>query len=47
MTISKISPLAPKNFPKMPLLAGLEMATAASEIKYKNRDDLLLMVFLS
>ena len=45
MTISKISPLAPKNFPKMPLLAGLEIATAASEIKYKNRDDLLLMVF--
>ena len=45
MTISKISPLAPKNSPKMPLLAGLEMATAASEIKYKNRDDLLLMVF--
>ena len=45
MTISKISPLAPKILVKMPRLIGVELATAASGIKYKNRDDLLLMVF--
>ncbi len=37
------SPLAPKSFPKMPALPGVEMATAAAGIKYQGRDDLLVM----
>ena len=45
MTISKISPFAPHNLVNMPHLIGVEMATAASGMKYQNRDDLLLMVF--
>ena len=45
MTTSKISPFAPKSFAKMPRLMGVEIATVASGMKYKNRDDLLLIVF--
>ena len=45
MTITKISPLAPDTFPKIPNIAGVCMATSATGIKYKDRDDLLLMVF--
>jgi glutamate N-acetyltransferase / amino-acid N-acetyltransferase len=40
-----ISPLAPKSYPAMPSLRGVRMATAAAGIKYKNRTDVLLMVF--
>ncbi|WP_284756992.1 bifunctional glutamate N-acetyltransferase/amino-acid acetyltransferase ArgJ [Agrobacterium sp. fls2-241-TYG-188a] len=40
-----VSPLAPKSFPDMPALRGVRMATAAAGIKYKNRTDVLLMVF--
>jgi glutamate N-acetyltransferase/amino-acid N-acetyltransferase len=40
-----VSPLAPKSYPDMPVLDGLRMATAAAGIKYKNRTDVLLMVF--
>ncbi len=40
-----VSPLAPKTFPDMPALRGVRMATAAAGIKYKNRTDVLLMVF--
>ena len=42
---SPISPLAPKNFPRMPALAGVRLAVAASGMRYKGRDDLLLMAF--
>ena len=35
------SPLAPKSFPKLPALAGVELATAEAGIKYEGRDDLL------
>ena len=45
MTIPKISPLAPDTFPKIPSIAGVWMATSATGMKYKDRDDLLLMVF--
>lgn len=38
---SNRSPLAPKSFPKMPPLAGVELATAAGAVKYQGRDDLL------
>ena len=40
-----ISPLAPKKYPEMPAIEGLRIATAEAGIKYKNRTDLLAMVF--
>jgi glutamate N-acetyltransferase / amino-acid N-acetyltransferase len=40
-----VSPLAPKSFAEMPAVRGVSMATAAAGIKYKNRTDVLLMVF--
>jgi len=40
-----ISPLAPKKYPKMPAIEGVRMATAEAGIKYKNRTDVLAMVF--
>ncbi len=40
-----ISPLAPKKYPKMPEIEGVRMATAEAGIKYKNRTDVLAMVF--
>jgi glutamate N-acetyltransferase/amino-acid N-acetyltransferase len=41
----KISPLAPKVSPQLPALNGVRMATAQAGIKYKDRTDLLVMVF--
>jgi glutamate N-acetyltransferase / amino-acid N-acetyltransferase len=40
-----VSPLAPKSFVTMPAIEGLRMATAEAGIKYKNRTDVLMMVF--
>ena len=40
-----VSPLAPKSFISMPALRGVRMTTASAGIKYKNRTDVLLMVF--
>lgn len=40
-----VSPLAPKKYPKMPLVEGVRIATAEAGIKYKGRIDLLAMVF--
>ena len=45
MTLPKISPLAPDTFPEIPPISGVLMATSATGMKYKDRDDLLLMVF--
>ncbi|MBE7185933.1 MAG: bifunctional glutamate N-acetyltransferase/amino-acid acetyltransferase ArgJ [Methylobacterium mesophilicum] len=42
---ASVSPLAPKSAPRMPALAGVRIATAQAGIKYRNRTDLLLMVF--
>ncbi len=42
---STISPLAPKTVPDMPEIAGIRLATAAAGIRYKNRTDVLLVVF--
>ena len=42
---ASVSPLAPKSVPAMPALDGVRIATAQAGIKYKNRTDLLLMVF--
>ncbi len=38
------SPLAPKRFADLPSIDGVRLATAATGIKYKGRDDLLLCV---
>ncbi|TGV75831.1 bifunctional ornithine acetyltransferase/N-acetylglutamate synthase, partial [Mesorhizobium sp. M00.F.Ca.ET.158.01.1.1] len=40
-----ISPLEPKQYPKIPEIEGVRIATAEAGIKYKNRTDLLAMVF--
>ncbi|WP_283196051.1 bifunctional glutamate N-acetyltransferase/amino-acid acetyltransferase ArgJ [Rhizobium sp. AN80A] len=40
-----VSPLAPKTFVSMPALRGVRMATASAGIKYRNRTDVLMMVF--
>jgi glutamate N-acetyltransferase / amino-acid N-acetyltransferase len=37
-----VSPLAPSNFPDMPEIAGVRMATAAAGIRYKGRTDVLV-----
>jgi glutamate N-acetyltransferase / amino-acid N-acetyltransferase len=37
-----ISPLAPKNFPKLPPLAGVRLATGAAGVRYKDRTDVLM-----
>jgi len=40
-----VSPLAPKSYATVPALRGVRMATASAGIKYKNRTDVLMMVF--
>lgn len=42
MMSSAVSPLAPKNVPDMPTIAGVRLATAEAGIRYKNRTDVLL-----
>ncbi len=42
---STVSPLAPKKQPKMPPIDGVRIATAEAGIKYKNRTDLVMMLF--
>tara|TARA_B100001123_G_scaffold170450_1_gene196067 strand:+ start:940 stop:2172 length:1233 start_codon:yes stop_codon:yes gene_type:complete len=39
----KKSPLAPKNFPRIPGVKGVSMSTSLSRLKYKGRPDLLLV----
>ncbi len=41
----KTSPLAPKSFPILKPVAGVRLGTAACEIRYKNRSDLLVAEF--
>jgi glutamate N-acetyltransferase/amino-acid N-acetyltransferase len=40
-----ISPLAPKNVPDMPAIAGVRLATAAAGIRYQGRTDVMLALF--
>lgn len=42
---TKVSPLAPKTHVDLPPLDGVRIATAEAGIKYKNRTDLMVMVF--
>ncbi|ERP87870.1 N-acetylglutamate synthase [Labrenzia sp. C1B10] len=37
-----VSPLAPKSYPEMPEIEGVQFATASAGIKYKGRTDVLL-----
>lgn len=39
-----VSPLAPAEFPELPAIAGVRLATAAGGIKYEGRTDVLLCV---
>ncbi len=38
-----VSPLAPERFPDLPTVAGVALATAETGLKYRDRDDLLLI----
>jgi glutamate N-acetyltransferase/amino-acid N-acetyltransferase len=40
-----ISPLAPKTYAELPAIEGVRIETAAAGIKYKDRTDVMLMVF--
>src|ERR1700682_4372655 len=40
-----ISPLAPAQFPDMPPIDGVKLATAAAGIRYAGRTDVLLALF--
>jgi len=40
---SAVSPLAPKSFPEMSSMGGVQLATINSGTKYKDRDDLLVV----
>jgi glutamate N-acetyltransferase / amino-acid N-acetyltransferase len=42
---SPLSPLAPHDFPDMPAIDGVRLATAAAGIRYQNRTDVLLVIF--
>ncbi|WP_208434953.1 bifunctional glutamate N-acetyltransferase/amino-acid acetyltransferase ArgJ [Bartonella phoceensis] len=41
----KISPLSPQNIQELPPLSGVRIATAEAGIKYKDRTDLLFIIF--
>jgi glutamate N-acetyltransferase / amino-acid N-acetyltransferase len=42
---STVSPLAPKKYARLSAIDGVRMETAQAGIKYKNRTDVLMMVF--
>ena len=39
----QVSPLAPAAFPSLPVIAGVEFASAAAGVKYKDRTDVMLV----
>ena len=41
----KISPFAPKTYAALPQIAGCRLATGMAGVKYKNRTDVMVMVF--
>jgi glutamate N-acetyltransferase/amino-acid N-acetyltransferase len=43
--MTKVSPLAPERFPELPPVAGVTIATAEAGIRYRNRTDVMLMLF--
>ena len=42
--VTKISPLAPKAFPDLPVIKGVRFATAAAGVRYQGRTDVMLAV---
>ncbi|MGC1494993.1 MAG: bifunctional glutamate N-acetyltransferase/amino-acid acetyltransferase ArgJ [Sulfitobacter sp.] len=40
--ITSVSPLAPANFPDLPVIEGVQFATAAAGVKYQGRTDVML-----
>ena len=40
---SPVSPLAPASFPDLPVIAGVEFASAAAGVKYQGRTDVMLV----
>lgn len=42
--VTKISPLAPKAFPDLPVIKGVRFATAAAGVRYQGRTDIMLAV---
>lgn len=40
---TKVSPLAPKTIPVLPPIGGVRLATAAAGIRYRDRDDVVLV----
>jgi glutamate N-acetyltransferase / amino-acid N-acetyltransferase len=40
-----VSPLAPSNFPEIPAIVGVRLATGAAGIRYKGRTDVLAVLF--
>ena len=42
--ITKVSPLAPAQFPALPIIDGVKFATAAAGVKYQGRTDVMLAV---
>lgn len=44
MTELAVSPLAPPSFPKLPPVAGVQLATLAAGLRYQKRADLMLAV---
>ncbi len=40
--ITKVSPLAPAGFPELPVIEGVQFATVAAGVKYKDRTDVML-----
>jgi len=43
MLMTKPSPLTPDRFPDLPVVHGVRLAAGAAEIRYKGRDDVLLV----
>ncbi len=42
MSDAAVSPLAPKSFPELPPVAGVQLSTLAAGLRYQGRDDLFL-----
>jgi glutamate N-acetyltransferase/amino-acid N-acetyltransferase len=45
MAAHPVSPLAPQTYPSLPAIVGARLATAHSGMRYKGRDDLVLIEF--
>jgi glutamate N-acetyltransferase/amino-acid N-acetyltransferase len=44
-TITKVSPLAPQTYPKLPEIAGVRFASVAAGVRYSGRTDVMMALF--